>query len=210
MYDWPQRAVNISRHDLMLGITEHANWLSGSLESNRLYLSYKDLRGISTLGGVNLTNTDFAESNCEGLVFRDCNLRHCNFIGANLTNASFIDCNLGYSTFLNANLSSINITNSSLYKAIGNGKEIKNFHLDALVLTYTSHVLQIDCIKKPLEWWRLATVEQLNELAEDPLLGEQLGVDWSGFMAPETMHGRIAILYQLIDSAPAVSSIQDG
>jgi len=204
MYGWPERATSIARHDLMLQVTEHDNWLSGSLEAKRLYLGYKNLSAISTLGGLNLTNADFVESNCEGLVFRDCNLRHCNFIGANLTNASFIDCDLAYSTFLDTNLSSINITNSGLYKVIGNGKEIKNFHVGPLFLTYTSHILQVDCIRKPIEWWKAATLEDINGEIEGP--GQELDVGWSGYMSPESLHSRLAIIFQLIDNAPAKES----
>ena len=204
MYGWPERVTSITRHELMLQVTEHNSWLSGSLDSKRLYLGYKNLSALSTLGGLNLTSTDFVESNCEGLVFRDCNLRHCNFIGANLTNASFIDCDLSYCTFLNTNLSSININNSTLYKVLGNGKEIKNFHLDPLLLTYTSHTLQIDCIIKSLEWWKTATLEDIKGEVEGP--GQELEVGWSGFMSPENLHSRLAIVFQLIDSAPAKKS----
>lgn len=204
MYGWPERVDNITRHDLMLQVTEHGNWLSGSLEAKKLYLGYKNLSVLSTLGGLNLTNTDFVESNCEGLVFSNCNLSHCNFIGANLTNASFIDCDLSYSTFLNTNLSSINITNSTLYKVIGNGKEIKNFHVGPLFLTYTSHTLQIDCIRKSLDWWKNATLEDIDNEIQGQ--GQELDIGWSGFMSPESVHNRLAIMFGLIDSAPAKES----
>lgn len=181
MYGWPERVDNITRHDLMLQVTEHGNWLSGSLEAKKLYLGYKNLSVLSTLGGLNLTNTDFVESNCEGLVFSNCNLSHCNFIGANLANASFIDCDLSYSTFLDANLSGadlsgcnlgfsnfrkadltgVNLTNTNIYYCIGNGKEIKNFYISQFLTTYTSTYVGMGCIYEPIEWLRECTIEDL-------------------------------------------------
>lgn len=207
-YEWPGSPSDISREEFFEKYSEHSGWLQGS--GTRLYLAHKNLSGLGLIGGLWLPNADFAYADLSGIEFNDCNLRSCNFMGANLTNASFINCDLSYCFFSKANLSSINITNSTLYKAVGNGKEIKNFHIDDLFLTYTSHVLQLDCIKKSLEWWRTATVEQLTALAEDPILGQQLDVDWSGFMAPATIHDRIAKMYQLIDSAPAISSTENG
>jgi hypothetical protein len=86
---------------------------------------------------------------------------------------------------------------------IGNGKEIKNFHVGPLFLTYTSHILQVDCIRKPIEWWKVATLEDLNGAVDQ---GQDLDVDWSGYMSTENLHSRLSIVFQLIDNAPAKAS----
>lgn len=208
MNGWPVEEVEISRASLFERIGKHQQWLQGDFSSPRLYLAHKDLSSMGTIEGIDFSNSDFVFTNCEGVEFRNCNFTNANFRKANLTNAKFIECDLGYSNFLNATLTSIDLTGSYLYCTVGNGREIKNFHTGPLFLTYTSHVLQIDCIIKSLSWWENASVSDIEE--EINGLGQTLEISWSGFMSAQSVHERLGIMFGLINNAPAKASINTG
>lgn len=204
-YEWPGEASDISRVEFFDKYSEHSGWLQGS--GNRMYLAHRSLSGLGLLGGLSLQNSDFAYSDLSGVEFNGCNLRSCSFTGANLTNTKFINCDMAFSSLIDSTATDVELTNCYLYNVSGNGREVKNFHISPLFLTYTSHVLQIDCINKSLDWWKAATLEEINE--EINGLGQELNISWSGFMSPESVHSRLAIMFGLIDNAPAKQSINN-
>jgi hypothetical protein len=185
-------------------LAAHAQWLADFNTGNQLVLADANLTGAK-LTGANLTGADLTRAdltadltgaNLTGASLTRANLTWANLTGASLTRANLTWANLtgAYLTadLTRADLTGVKLTGVKLTGAIGNMREIKSAHFDRYAVTWTADVLAIGCQQHPIEWWRAAYPEWIDDMAHD-------ATDWW------SQYG--ALVLSLIDASPATGKV---
>ena len=140
----------------------HSNWQKGQGQQVRAYFPYCDLSGLDLSGksltGMNCEYVNFTGCNMRGADLRQTSFRHANFTDADLANAKVLQSN-----FMGATMDNVNVYGWEDICCVGNGKQIKNLFIYKYPVTYTNERMAAGCIEQPIDWWRTATLADIQE-----------------------------------------------
>jgi uncharacterized protein YjbI with pentapeptide repeats len=163
--NFPQHNINYIFSQLEIDeiIEKHTLWLQDDPLGERAYLAYANFDGLDfsnkSLLNLGFEKSSFIGCNFEGVFTNHCSFRNANFTGAEVTNARLDICN-----FLNSDFTDASLTGTSI-ASFGNNREIKNINITKYLFTYTATHIGLDCMWFEIDWWKNATLEEVQALA---------------------------------------------
>lgn len=148
----------------------------------------------SKLKKVDLSATDFSDSNFTKSIFTDCNLQdsvflrtnfcRCVFKSCNLSNSLFNDCNFFEATFIDCNIDraslfgadlvrskfiNSNIINCDIRFSVGNMVDVKTILVANYHISFNNKFLAIGCRQYTHQQWYTMSDHTISLLAEGAL-----------------------------------------
>ena len=143
-------------------LAKHQLWVENSPEGERAYLAYATFDGLD-FSNKTITNLGFEGSSLVGCNFDNATISHSSFRGAKFIDADFTNAQVNISNFISADLTNASLTGSK-FASFGDARYIKNISVVKYLMTYTHTHLGFDCMWFEIDWWRNATLEEVQAL----------------------------------------------